>query len=553
MSRSRCILPLLTGLLLASCGTSGSPQTGGLTNWLRACRVDADCGDLRCLCGTCTRSCGASASCEELEHATCVPNDDVGTIALCGGQQSSAPGLCLTSCEPGECGPGTSCLAGVCAPVPEPTALVTIDTTTLHQTLVGFGACLTYREDDIIAFPRSAELYDAMFADSGLDMVRLRNRYRGDNPEDLPATTTILEAAADRLGHPPLSMLIEPSPPASLKANGSEQCAGNLETCTLVQRAGAFDYEGLAAHWRASLDAYATAGLTPDYLGIQNNPNWVPPESDPAEACRFLPTEGTTTELVDGASVELTYPGYAQALDAVVAALDGLASPPKIVAPEVTNYDLLAEYAAALDLSAVDALDHHLYGTDPSAIDVAALDELQQFAARADLPLFQTEMWSDGFDTAVLMHHALATEGASLYLQNDFIGVPASLGEENRALISLDTDSFALELPYHAMRHFALHTDPGWVRVDASSDAENLLVSAWLSPDEDALTAVLVNSGLDSVQVQLDLVASDLLENAEVSRTTFEGVERSAQLGRLSAERILQIPGRAIATVSSSR
>ncbi len=538
---------LLLSLALAACGTSGGPQTGGLTNWMRTCEKDADCGDLSCVCGACTRPC--RTQCADLPDASCVAADDAGAVALCGGDEPTSAGICLQTCEPGECPASTTCVAGVCSPLGEPNAHVTVVPSTQHQSLVGFGASLAYMEDNIVAHPSRAALYDAMFVDLGLDVVRLRNRYDGD-PAELAAPSEILAAATNRLGRPPTTLMVSASPPAEVKANGSRECTGNPDTCTLATLAdGTFDYAGMAAYWRESLDAYADAGVFPDYISIQNNPNWVPPASErPQEACRFLPTEGSTMVDVDNVTEEVTYPGYAEALAAVVDALDGLDSVPAIAAPSVTGFRQLSDYLPALDLAQIDAIAHHMYGTDPAAVDTAALEELGQLARENERPLFQTEMQADGFETAVLMHHVLNDEGAAVYLQNDIVGAPAPIG----TLIALQSDSFTVQAPYHAMRHFAHRTDPGWVRVDASSDLETLLATAWLSPDRDALTMVFVNSATDAVTVQLDVDSTDNnpLDNSEVTRTSFDGVERSASLGELSAARILTLPGRAIVTVA---
>ena len=199
---------------------------------------------------------------------------------------------------------------------------VTIDTEARHQTLVGFGASLAYADDAIVAHPEKSALYDLLFAESGLDVLRLRNRHEGANGAALLPAREIVEAASERLGRTPLLFMTSGTPPAALKANRSRTCGGRPETCTLASLpGGGFDYAGFASHWRASLEAYADAGISPDYVSIQNNPNWVPPADRPNEACRFLPEEGTATVNVDGAAVEIAYPGYREALSAVRAAI----------------------------------------------------------------------------------------------------------------------------------------------------------------------------------------------------------------------------------------
>ncbi len=63
-------LPAILGLLVGACGTAGGPRVGSQTNWLRACQTDAECGELDCLCGACTRSCDTDTSCADLPDAS---------------------------------------------------------------------------------------------------------------------------------------------------------------------------------------------------------------------------------------------------------------------------------------------------------------------------------------------------------------------------------------------------------------------------------------------------------------------------------------------------
>jgi len=113
-----------------------------------------------------------------------------------------------------------SCVAGVCSPTPEPTASVAVDDAQRSQTLVGIGAGLGYGLDEIVQHPRKAALFDSVFSDSGLTLLRLRNRYGHEGEEDLGSTSEIITAAAERLGQTPTIILNSASPPGSLKASG---------------------------------------------------------------------------------------------------------------------------------------------------------------------------------------------------------------------------------------------------------------------------------------------------------------------------------------------
>jgi hypothetical protein len=540
----------LVGAGYGGCEPTTGPRTGGQTNWLRVCRSDADCGDLECLCGACTRACSRATSCDDLPDTNCVRANDVGAVALCGGTPPPREALCLERCDDGECPDGSACVAGVCSPQPVAEVHVTVDDTDEHQTLIGFGATVGYMNDDLAAHPRRTALLDAMFADAGTDVLRLRNQHGAEGANDLTSTVTVVDGATASLGRRPLLILFSASPPNALKANGSQFCVGNPDTCTLSRAAnGGFDYAGFANHWRESLDAYAAVGLEPDYITIQTNPNWLPSNGNPIESCRFLPTEGTEVVDVNGSSVTVSYPGYVEALSAIVQRLSGLANMPQIAAPDVTDPLLLGDYAQALDLSTIGALSHKLYWIDPADPEASGLGEVRDLAAQAGLPILQTEMQADGLETAVLMHVALAVEGVAAYLQNDFVTSATSLQPNPLALVSVDASDFTLQPAYYAIRHFARHTDPGWVRVSADVDADAPLVTAWRSPDGDALTVVIVNPEVDSFALELGLDSADAV-SSEVSRTTFDGLERATELGALPDDRVVRIPGHSVVTVA---
>lgn len=538
----------------AACAPTNGPNVGTQTNWLTICRADGECGELECLCGTCTRSCSDEPSCSELPGGSCIAAEDDGAIALCGGSLPPSPGLCLVPCPAEGCASGTSCVAGVCVPTPEQTALVSVDESQRFQTLVGFGAGIGYVFDEIARHPRKEELFDALFSGTGLNVLRPRNLHLPGGEEDLSSSVEIVTAAEERLGQRSVIILNSASPPGSLKANGSSWCEGNPDTCTLARLPdGSFDYAGFASHWRTSLDAYALAGIVPDYISIQNNPNFVPGAGRVLEACRFLPTQGTATVTIDAGAVDVEYPGYAEALDAVMGQLAGLDSIPRIAAPETSGFMEVADYLAELDMAKVDAIAHHLYGSDTTNLDRAALEALGDLAEQSQRPLFQSEMGADALTTAVLMHAALAIEGAVLYLQTDFAGSASSIEPDSTTLVNLTEDDFVIEALYHVMLHYSAHLGPGWVRVAASSDTDGLLASAWVSPGDDAVTAVLTNPKLTEKVVRIDMGGADAPTESTVTRTVLGGRERSAELGALPAEGIVRLPGHSLVTVTLQR
>jgi glucuronoarabinoxylan endo-1,4-beta-xylanase len=528
------------------CSPSSEPQTGSQTNWLSRCETDADCGGLACLCGACTHPCTHDSACADIAGSTCVAADELGAVAQCDGQRPSETGLCLPRCATEGCAEGEACVGGVCQATGEPVVSVWIDQATRLQTLTGFGATLAYAESDLIAHPQASSLYDVMFRELGLDILRLRNRYDSDNDDDLSSASEILRTATESLGRSPTVFLTSWTPPADQKANGAGSCTGNPETCTLRRTAdGSFDYDAYATYWRESLEAYAAVGVVPDYVGLQNNPDYAPSETEFGEACRFLPTEGTVTVTTEDTETEVTYPGFAEAFAKVRTELSSLSSPPRLLAPETSDATRVAEYLPYLDPSAVAAVAHHMYGMEASTLDLGALGNLSQLARAWKRPLFQTEMLSGGLETATLMHYSLVEEQVSAYLHS------VLLGPADGALIALGSEDFAIQDSYHAIRHYARYTDPGWVRAEARSSESGLLVSAWLSPLGNALTIVLVNSGAVERTTELDL-GGFVPTSSSVVRTVFGGVERSAELGVLPDPPVVRLPVGSMVTVALS-
>jgi hypothetical protein len=289
--------------------------------------------------------------------------------------------------------------------------------------------------------------------------------------------------------------------------------------------------------------------VRPDFISIQSHPNWIAPDGVALDACIFLPEEGTTTVTVGDVPTEVSYPGYREALTQVKSAIASLPDVPLIGAPE-TGVGGLAEFVTPLGASAFDALAFHGYGVEPASVDPELLDAVAELATERDRPALLTEMQSEGIETAVMIHHALTAANASTYLQNDL--VITNSDSAALALALLTDDGFELQGNFYAFAHYAKHTNPGWLRVDTSSGSSGLLSSAWLAPDQSALTVVLVNPSDDALEAKLLLpepLRSDLPVTA-VTRTVFEGLERSASLGPLPEGGVVRVPSGSIATVS---
>ena len=443
-----------------------------------------------------------------------------------------------------------------CREPPEGPAHLTIDVFQKHQTLVGFGAAVAYYADWLTSFPSDSPINDAAFRDLGLDILRLRDKFDRQDfraSSDITTEVTVLARATQSLGRVPKILLSSWSPPANLKASGLEYCTNTDQAaksgCTLAKTAGQFVYDQFAQHFVQSLDYYAASGIVPDYLSIQNEPNYVP---NGWEGCFFLPTEDSN------------YPGYDQALSAVRTALTSMSNAPKLLGPEVNNLNnsALDMYVTDSTRSSYDVLAHHLYsGNSWSAPDSYLMQMADATAAAADLPLFQTEFDTQGdggtgggFETAWVMHNALAVEGVQAFLYWSLVWAGPSTQTPSNSMIWISEGNYTLRDQYYAMRHFARYTDPGYTRVDVTSSQSDVRASAYLAPDSSQLTLVMLNVGSCDAPVTTDSIAGFSAAHTEAYQSTFNTddagpSERWKQLDGFDINQPFTLPSHSVLTV----
>jgi glucuronoarabinoxylan endo-1,4-beta-xylanase len=470
-------------------------------------------------------------------------------------------GLAWTVVVPAGCGVDS----GGSRPFPQPSgdggpprgvATVTIDATQRHQTLVGFGAAEAFYSNYLSARSNADGLYTLLFDDLGLDLLRLGNWYQvqpstgtttstpfGDN-----AGVAIVQKAIAAVGHPPKILLSSWSPPAYLKSNGTTRGTKG----TLLQNAdGTYQYAQFADWWVRSLQAYAAQGVVPDYISIQNEPDYF---NSGWESCQLDPVEGTNA-------------GYTPALNAVYAAVQAssLASKPQIIGPESSGISANGRanfpgYMSNMNFGDLAAIAHHLYnggsgGDDPAPDGFAsAMGYAADQAAAAGLPIFMTEFSPNKptmFDTAWLIHDSLVTEGVSAYFYWALTWAPPSAGNPPTGLVTIasgnPSSSFTINDMYYAVKHFAKWTDPGWTRVDATSNDDQVKVSAFTSPDGADLTVVVLNNDVVDEAVTVDVGAFAYATSAAYRSSG--ATERVAQMA-LGDGGTITVPVGGIATIT---
>jgi O-glycosyl hydrolase/regulation of enolase protein 1 (concanavalin A-like superfamily) len=275
------------------------------------------------------------------------------------------------------------------------------------------------------------------------------------------------------------------APPAFLKNNGQVANGGSL-----IYTNGDFAYAGFAQYWYDSIQAYQSNGVELTWISIQNEPDWVADY----DSCIFKPNEEGTN-----------YASYSKALDAVHQKLASLPSPPKLLAPEVVHfsYNDLPNYAATMNGNSFYGIAHHLYGDSTDPASLSALTNI--FPSK---PRFMTEYGlSNRMDQAVLLHNTLVFEQASGYNYWSLVwpGTDGGLIQiENPWYQSTWTNAppgtvtqshgWWLTPAFWAMKHYSYFINPGFRRVSAVDNDNNLLASAYISPDNLRLVVVLINT-----------------------------------------------------------
>ena len=431
-------------------------------------------------------------------------------------------------------GPGTA-----------PTPTVTINVTNLYQTIEGFGGAIAFYNGWVTAHPFKDEIYTNAFAGLNLSMLRLGNwfRYQGTTNFD-PDAPGFVTKANQLLGRPVQVFMSSWAPPAFLKSNGQVGNGG-----TLLYTNGGFAYNEFAQYWYDSIVAYRNIGVSPNWISIQNEPDW----EASYDSCIFRPTEG----MYNGTN----WAGYSNALSATFLKVATLPSPPKFLGPEPVGigYSVPQNYAATMNPNHFYGFNYHLYhgSTDGSANGyITALRATTNlFAAK---PRFMTEYGvSNMIESATLINNCL-TEGQvsgynhwSLIWPNTDGGLiqiefPWNQAQWTNAPPGTLTQSkgYWLSPAYWSMKHFSYYITPGSRRIAASSPDANVKISAYLTPDNLRLVTVLINRNTNAATMDLNF-ASFPFVSSSVYQTA--GTNKFQSLGSSGAQ--LTLPPESLTTV----
>jgi glucuronoarabinoxylan endo-1,4-beta-xylanase len=419
------------------------------------------------------------------------------------------------------------------------TNTVSINFEETHQTMEGFGASLAYYENWLTAHPKKAEIYDAIFAELSLDILRVRNAFDYDSGM-IERVVEFAQAAESSLGKPITILSSSWGPPAYLKSNDDRKNGGTLKF-TRSENEIEFDYAGFAHWWNRSLDEYNSHGIYPTYISIQNEPGW----AASWETCLLRPAE--TVNATD------TIAGYNKALDAVYDTLMQRELKPRILGPELSGieYSYLVNYMNALDVSKIYGFAHHLYNGVNEDYPWSSVNFTKVGDLHPEIPHFQTEYsLGDWFSLGGLIYKSLHDENAIAYLYWDLIW-------DGSGLVSLDfpwdssrwTDpqkGYTKTKDFYVFKQFSGFIHPGWQRTGTLVTGEDDKVLAFVSPEKDSASVVIINRLLtDSLGIHLGIPGYSIGESSIYITSETENCTYTGEL----LDSLMKIPPHSIATV----
>jgi len=417
---------------------------------------------------------------------------------------------------------------------PKPDATGSVNIGTVHQELEGFGASGAWYEGWLTAHPKKNEIYDILFGQLGLDIYRLRNTYNIDH-NNITSSAEIIAAAEASLGYPIKILISSWSPPPDLKSNESTARG------TLAQHpGGGYKYSEFAKWWADSLTEYARHGIHVDYVNIQNEPEFLADH----DSCKFTPVE--TSE----------WAGYNLAFEAVYQELASrMTDMPKLLVSDSFGCGASRVFIdEIIDPCHVYGYAHHLYADGDFNNPDSFIPIMKSFAAQyGDKPLFQTE-YSGGSDIesistalnlACHMHNSLVHEGVCSYFYWTLFW-----GDEG-GLVTLDfpwqnNPGYTINHIYYAFKQYSAFTNPGWHRVEASTDSTGLRISAFKNDDDTEMSVVIINVSEIDIDLSLSLGgfspdSSAVYRTSETEHAEYSGIFDHSQPLALGAQTITTI------------
>lgn len=442
-------------------------------------------------------------------------------------------------------------------------ASVTVNPASTAQKVTGFGGASVYYQSWIKNLPAADQeaLFDTAFTGLNISLLRVGNWYQDEDITKIQDDIDIVKAAKTRLGDHMKIQMSSWSAPAKLKpSNSLNGQDGHSKSDKTLKKAngdayGAYAYTDFANWWKKSLEAYKAAGISPDYVSIQNEPDM----EATYEETLFEPTE--TNEIA----------GYKEALNAVYDAVKGQT---KLIGPEPLGigYSNFEKYAKELDATKLNGYSYHLYhagdGNDNSGNNYLdpenfrkPMKAIADVYGKGDKPIIMTEFCpmldepreKDMLGLAQIMQIGFTDGRLSGYIawqlfwgyHSQMIGVCPGAGWDldGSGKYVCDDTGFKIFPEYHAMRHYSKFVNPGASVIASATDDANLKTVAFLSANGDSISTILINTGSTAIQLDNPAIAGYGLVTAVQSK------ENGLKSKNISVAACTVLPARSITTL----
>ena len=380
-----------------------------------------------------------------------------------------------------------------------------------YQTVEGIGGGIANYEGWYCRHPNKEELFDLVFNDLEVSMIRIGNWYEkvvsNTDPELLNQQKEIIDAANRRLGSSNFSIMMS----NWLVTPGLVGKPGEKGATLRRDRDGRYMYKEFGEWCRMTLKAYQDAGIVPDYLSMMNEPDG---------------ENGAGTKICLGyCTDDSKKANYGRALEATYEALKGMPSRPKLIGPEVLGigFGNFNNYYKDLNSDLLDAAAFHCYhGGDTSDFKDndryssahAFKSEFQGLARQVgDKSIMMTENCSyhptvpeDAVNIAHFISNSFRYANATTYLHWSLLWGYANaedLQKGGDGCIAVEwpwsssrwttEKGYVIRSEFYGLKHFTKHVKPGWRRIRVEYTIGEVEAVAFQDPTGCQVTVVLVN------------------------------------------------------------
>lgn len=438
-----------------------------------------------------------------------------------------------------------------------------------YQTVAGIGGGVANYEAWYCVHPNKKAIFDLIFKDLEISMIRIGNWYEKHSPENpiLDYQCEILQAARTRLGSDLPVMLSN-----WLVGDGLIDRPGEAGATLKKGSDGGFMYAEFGQWVRNTLEAYQNRDMSPDYLSMMNEPDGTN-------------SAGNKILLGYSPSDSKNRAEYGKALEATYQALQGIAQRPKLIGPEVIGigYNTFQNYYNNLNPAYLDAAAFHCYhggvtseyvNNDRYASAHAFRYDFEKIALLAgDKPVMMTENCSyhptvpeDAVHIAHFITDSFLYANATAYLHWALLwgyGDQQVLREGGDGCIAVEfpwdssrwTDpnkGYVIRSEFYGLKHFTKHVKPGWKRIAANWDMDDVEVIGFEDPSQEKITIILTNYGEVEKAMKLNVLDFESTKTTVIqSETKSESWYRT--LSDSDPTAYLNLPAMSVTTIVLER